>query len=63
MPKRQATVAFEIHRISEGWGVGAGDLQAPALVAYGSLTTPVKVPPPVVPTTSPVVNPWPLIPA
>jgi hypothetical protein len=63
MPKRQATVAFEIHRISKGWGVGAGDLKAPALVAYGGLTTPVKVPPPVVPTTSPVVNPWPLIPA
>jgi hypothetical protein len=53
------------HRISEGCGVGAGDLNAPVLVAYGSLTTPVNVPPPVPggTNTSPVVNPWPLIPA
>jgi hypothetical protein len=48
-----------------GCGVGAGDLKAPALVAYGSLTTPVNVPPPVPggTNTSPVVTPWPVIPA
>jgi hypothetical protein len=63
--RRTAPVRRKHHRISEGCGVGAGDLKAPVLVAYGSLTTPVKVPPPVPggTNTSPVVNPWPLIPA